>query len=63
MTRNPTPIRRSIGFSGVLLFLIVIAAVVAIVGVFSEGEHALAIAGLVFLLVAGGAAVWVRQNR
>ena len=49
MPQTDSPLRRSIGLSGVIRWLIAVAAVVAIAAAFAEGFYALAIAGVVFL--------------
>lgn len=52
MTRPDTPLTRSIGLSGVFRWLVAAAAVIAIGAAVAEGRVALAVAGVVFLLVA-----------
>lgn len=52
MAHTDSPLGRSIGFSGVIRWLIAAGAVIAIGAAFSAGRYALAIAGIVFLLVA-----------
>ena len=52
MTRPDTPLTRSIGLSGVFRWLVAAAAVIAIGAAIAEGRYALAVAGVVFLLVA-----------
>ena len=52
MSQIDSPLKRSIGFSGVTRWLIAVAAVIAIGAAFADGHDALAIAGLVFLAAA-----------
>jgi type IV secretory pathway VirB2 component (pilin) len=52
MSEIDSPLKRSIGLSGVVRWLIAVAAVIAIGGAFAAGRNSLALAGLVFLLVA-----------
>ena len=52
MTQPDAPLGRSIGFAGVVRWLIAVAAVIAIGGAFAAGRDLLAIAGIVFLVVA-----------
>ena len=61
MARPNTPLTRSIGLSGVFRWLVAVAAVIAIGAAIAEGRVALAVAGLVFLLVA--VALSYRRNR
>jgi hypothetical protein len=49
-----SPLRRSIGLSGVIRWLIAAAAVIAVGAAFAAGYFALAIAGLVFFVTAVG---------
>ena len=52
MPRPDSPLTRSIGLSGVVRWLITVAAVIAVGAAFANGRYALAIAGLVFLVAA-----------
>ncbi len=52
MPETGSPLKRSIGLSGVLRWLVAVAAVIAIGGAFAAGRNSLGIAGLVFLVVA-----------
>ena len=52
MSQTKSPLRRSIGLSGVIRWLIAVAAVVAIGAAFADGHYALAIAGVVFFVAA-----------
>ena len=52
MSQTDSPLRRSIGLSGVIRWLIAAAAVIAIGAAFADGHYALAIAGIVFLVAA-----------
>lgn len=52
MSETDTPLKRSIGLSGVIRFLIAAVAVIAIGAALASGRYALAIAGVVFLVVA-----------
>jgi membrane protein implicated in regulation of membrane protease activity len=52
MSEPDSPLTRSIGLSGVIRWLIAAGAVIAIGAAFAEGYHALAIAGIVFLVAA-----------
>ena len=61
MTRPDAPLAHSIGLSGVLRWLVTVAAVIAIGAALAEGRVALAVAGVVFLLVA--VALSYRRNR
>lgn len=56
MPQTDSPLKRSVGLSGVLRFLIAAAAVIAIGAAFSAGRPALAVAGLVFLVAAAALA-------
>ena len=48
MTQPDSPYSRSIGLSGLIRWLIVVAGVIAVGAAFSAGFYALAIAGVVF---------------
>ncbi|HOX20052.1 MAG TPA: hypothetical protein PLI70_03900 [Gemmatimonadales bacterium] len=61
MARPNTPLTRSIGLSGVFRWLVAVAAVIAIGAAIAEGRVALAVGGVVFLLVA--VALSYRRNR
>lgn len=52
MSQTDSPLRRSIGLSGVIRWFIAAAAVIAIGAAFADGHYALAIAGVVFLVAA-----------
>ena len=52
MPQPDSPLKRSIGLSGAVRWLIAIAAVIAIGGSFAAGRTTMAIVGLVFLVVA-----------
>lgn len=52
MTQPESPLRRSIGLSGILRWLVAAAAVIAIGAAIADGRLALGIAGVVFLLAA-----------
>ncbi len=52
MSPSDSPFKRSIGVSGVVRWLIAIAAVIAIGGAVAAGRTTIAIAGIVFLFVA-----------
>lgn len=52
MPEPDSPLTRSIGLSGVIRWLIAAAAVIAVGAAFAAGHFTLAIAGLVFLVVA-----------
>ena len=64
MPQTDSPLRRSIGLSGVLRFFIAIAAVIAIGAALAAGRWALAIAGLVFVVAAVALAnrAWRRRQ-
>jgi hypothetical protein len=47
-----SPLRRSIGLSGVIRFLIAVLAVIAISGAFASGRYAFGIGGVVFFVAA-----------
>lgn len=61
MAPDTSPLRHSIGLSGVLRWLIVVAAVIAIGAAFTSGRSGLGIVGLLFILVA--AALGYRASR
>lgn len=52
MPKIHSPLKRSIGLSGVIRWLIAVVAVIAIGAAFADGQYALAIAGVVFLVAA-----------
>jgi len=52
MPQVDSPLKRSIGLSGVIRFLVAVVAAIAIGAAFADGQFALAIAGVVFLVVA-----------
>jgi hypothetical protein len=52
MPESKSPLTSSIGFSGVLRWLIAVWAVIAIGDAFHEGHYALAIAGTIFVVIA-----------
>lgn len=62
MTDPNSPLTRSIGFTGAVRWLLAVAAVIAIGAAFAEGRYGLGIAGLVLLVVAVGAAVWLWRS-
>lgn len=47
-----SPLRRSIGLTGIIRWLIAAGAVIAIGAAFADGHYALGIAGVVFLVAA-----------
>ena len=53
MSQPDPPLTRSIGLSGVLRWLIVVAAVVAIGAAFAAGQYRMAVVGAVFFVAAG----------
>ncbi len=53
MTVEDSPLRHSIGISGVMRWIIAVAAVVAIGAAVADKRYALAIVTFAFLLVAG----------
>ena len=52
MTQTESPLRRSIGLSGLLRWLVAVAAVIAIGAAIADGRLALGLAGIVFLFAA-----------
>lgn len=52
MTETDAPLRRSIGLSGVIRFLITVSAAIVIGYAFAEGNYALGIVGGGFIVVA-----------
>ena len=52
MPQTDSPLRRSIGLSGVIRWLLAAAAVIAIGAALTSGHYALGIAGVVFLVAA-----------
>lgn len=60
MKSSDSPLTRSIGLSGIVLWLIAIGAVIAIGAAFSAGRYALGVTGIVFYLVAawGSYRIW-----
>ena len=52
MTQPESPLRRSIGLSGVLRWLVAAAAVIAIGAAIAERRYALGVAGVMFLIAA-----------
>lgn len=63
MTDPSSPLNRSIGLSGAIRWVLAITAVIAIGAAFAEGRYGLAVAGLVVLAVALGAAYWLWHSR
>ena len=63
MPQTDSPLKRSIGLSGVIRWLIAAAAVIAIGAAFAAGRFALAIAGLVFIVAAVSLAYWPWRAR
>ena len=63
MAQTDSASTRSIGLSGLVRWLIVVAGVVAVGAAFVAGSYALAIVGVVFLIVAAGLGYWVRRVR
>jgi hypothetical protein len=59
MSSSDSPFKRSIGVSGVVRWLIAIAAVIAIGGAVAAGRTTMAISLIVFLFVALVAWYWV----
>ncbi len=59
MSPSDSPFKRSIGVSGVVRWLIAIAAVIAIGGAVAAGRTTMAISLIVFLFVALVAWYWV----
>ena len=52
MTENNSPLKRSIGLSGVIRFLIAVVAVVAVGAALADDNYVLGIAGVVFVVAA-----------
>lgn len=52
MNQTDTPLKRSIGLSGVIRFLVAVVAVVAVGAAFADDNYALGGAGIVFVVVA-----------
>ena len=52
MSGSRSPLNRSVGFTGVLRWLIAVWAVIAIGDAFHEGHYGLAIAGTIFVVAA-----------
>lgn len=52
MSFTDSPLKRSIGLSGAIRFLIAVLAVIAISAAFAAGRYAVAIAGVVFVVAA-----------
>lgn len=52
-----------LGLSGVIRFVVVIVAVVAIVAAFTAGRPLLALSGLVFLVAAAGLGLRARRDQ
>lgn len=63
MPQTDAPLKRSIGLSGVIRWLIAVAAVIAIGAAFAAGRAALGIAGLVFIVAAVSLAYWPWRAR
>lgn len=63
MTRPQTPLRRSIGLSGLLRWIVAVAAVIAIGAAVSERRYALGAAGVTFLVAAVVLGYRARQAR
>ena len=63
MTRPQTPLRRSIGLSGLLRWIVAVAAVIAIGAAVSERRYALSAAGVTFLVAAVVLGYRARQAR
>jgi type IV secretory pathway VirB2 component (pilin) len=52
MPDSDSPLNRSIGLSGLIRWLIAVAAVIAIGAAFAAGHYALAVAGAIFCILA-----------
>jgi len=63
MIKTASPLNRSIGVTGAVRWLLAVFAVVAIGAAFAGGRYGLGIAGLVLLVVALSAALWVWRSR
>ncbi|MGB7212851.1 MAG: hypothetical protein WBC97_09495 [Gemmatimonadales bacterium] len=63
MTDPGSPLNRPIGVSNLVRGLIALVAVVAIGGAFADGHIGLAIAGLVFVVIAVVLGIWAWRSR
>jgi hypothetical protein len=63
MTEPGSPSSRSIGISGLIRWLIVVAGVIAVSAAFAAGFYGLAITGVVFLAAAAGLGYRARRGR
>ena len=64
MSGTDSPLKRSIGLSGVIRFLIAVLAVIAIAAAFAAGRYAMAIVGVGFVLaaIALGYRAWLARK-
>jgi len=63
MTPGDSPLGRPIGLRNLIRGLIVVAAIIAIGAAFAEGRYGLAIAVILFLVVAVGVRIWIGRGR
>lgn len=63
MTQTDSPLKRSIGLSGTVRFLIAVGAVIAIAAAFAAGRYVLGIAVMVFLVAAVALGYWAQRNK
>lgn len=61
MSESNSPLTRSIGLSGVIRWLLVVGAVIAVAAAYTAGQRTLAIAGGAFLVIALAALLKTRQ--
>ena len=52
MTETNSPLKRSIGLSGVIRFLVAVVAVIAVGAALADDNYVLGIAGVVFVVAA-----------
>ncbi len=62
MDPTESPLRRSIGFSGIVRWIIVVFAVMAVAEAFAQHRYGLAVAGLAFFAFAGALAYRLRRS-
>ena len=62
MSETDRPVARSIGLSGIIRWLIFVAAVIAVVAAYAAGNYALVAGALVFLAAAAAGIVFLAKR-
>lgn len=63
MSHSESPVRRSIGLSGFIRWIIAVAATIAVGAAFSAGRYAMGIAAAVFMVAAAVLGFRARRHR